>query len=250
MYLQNKYYNIYKSIVNRAKGRTLADGIYFETHHIIPRSLGGSNRKENLVRLTAREHYICHRLLIKITEGAAKRSMIYAAYMMMKGTKRYKPSSRIYEILRNQMREANRERPGPNLGKKLSDEWKNNIKKSFTVERREDISEARKGKATRPKGTFTVSDETRKKMSESRGTHGTRFGTHSEETKQKLKEARAKQIFTEDTYRKRSEAMKGRPKSLEHNLKNSLAQKGKVISEETRAKISATLKTKNAEKLM
>lgn len=39
---------------------------YFEKHHIIPKSLGGSNEQNNLVRLTYREHYIAHWLLTKI----------------------------------------------------------------------------------------------------------------------------------------------------------------------------------------
>ena len=37
-----------------------------EVHHIVPKCLGGSNKKENLVELTAREHFICHRLLCEI----------------------------------------------------------------------------------------------------------------------------------------------------------------------------------------
>lgn len=40
---------------------------YCELHHIIPKSINNSlkNDKTNLVYLTAREHYICHRLLEK-----------------------------------------------------------------------------------------------------------------------------------------------------------------------------------------
>ena len=58
------YSRIYNQIINRAKNRILSG--YKERHHIIPKCLGGSNDKENLVDLTAREHYICHKLLIKI----------------------------------------------------------------------------------------------------------------------------------------------------------------------------------------
>lgn len=39
---------------------------YCEKHHIIPKSEGGSNEPDNLVNLTAREHYIAHLLLDKI----------------------------------------------------------------------------------------------------------------------------------------------------------------------------------------
>lgn len=39
--------------------------IYLETHHILPRSLGGKDTKENLVNLTAREHFLAHLLYEK-----------------------------------------------------------------------------------------------------------------------------------------------------------------------------------------
>jgi hypothetical protein len=48
----------------RATKRKL-DG-YSEVHHIIPRCMGGSNKKENLVRLTSREHFLAHHLLFRI----------------------------------------------------------------------------------------------------------------------------------------------------------------------------------------
>ena len=40
---------------------------YCERHHIIPKSIGGSNSSYNLVNLTAKEHFIAHRLLEKLT---------------------------------------------------------------------------------------------------------------------------------------------------------------------------------------
>lgn len=45
-------------------------GEYFETHHIVPKSLGGTDDKNNLVNLTAREHYIAHLLLVKIAKSS------------------------------------------------------------------------------------------------------------------------------------------------------------------------------------
>jgi phosphoglycolate phosphatase-like HAD superfamily hydrolase len=50
--------------VERARNRVLDS--YTERHHIIPRCIGGTDVKENLVDLTAREHFICHRLLVNI----------------------------------------------------------------------------------------------------------------------------------------------------------------------------------------
>jgi hypothetical protein len=66
-------------IIERAKSRVFLG--YTEKHHIIPKSLGGSNEENNLVNLTAKEHYICHLLLIKMTEGKARTKMRYASYM-------------------------------------------------------------------------------------------------------------------------------------------------------------------------
>jgi hypothetical protein len=44
-------------------------GIYTERHHIIPKCIGGTDEPSNIVRLSAREHYIAHRLLVKFTIG-------------------------------------------------------------------------------------------------------------------------------------------------------------------------------------
>lgn len=60
------YRRIYFSIIERRK-QTPPIG-YSEVHHITPKSLGGSNDHCNLVRLTAKEHYLCHLLLIKMVE--------------------------------------------------------------------------------------------------------------------------------------------------------------------------------------
>lgn len=66
MYLLNKYTKCYYNIIERAKSRELPKEIYTEKHHIIPKSIGGNNSKNNLVKLTAREHFICHWLLTKM----------------------------------------------------------------------------------------------------------------------------------------------------------------------------------------
>lgn len=54
----------YDALVSRARVRQI-DG-YSEKHHIIPRCMGGSNAKSNIVRLTAREHFIAHKLLVRM----------------------------------------------------------------------------------------------------------------------------------------------------------------------------------------
>jgi NUMOD3 motif len=57
------YLRIYNEIINNAKN-TIRN-CYVEKHHIIPRCMGGTDAVGNIVKLTAREHYICHWLLAK-----------------------------------------------------------------------------------------------------------------------------------------------------------------------------------------
>jgi hypothetical protein len=71
--------------LNRRKGAE-----YFESHHIVPRSLGGSNKNDNRVLLTFKEHFICHHLLTKMCEGDSKMKMCYALFNMRRGNKSIK----------------------------------------------------------------------------------------------------------------------------------------------------------------
>jgi ribosomal protein L37AE/L43A len=81
MYLHNKYTTAYYNIVEQAQSRTL--DCYTENHHIIPRSLGGSDDPTNLVALTPREHFLCHWLLTKMVSiGDASRKMKWAFRLM------------------------------------------------------------------------------------------------------------------------------------------------------------------------
>lgn len=179
MYLSNKYTTWYLNIIAFAKSRVKHDG-YMENHHIIPKSLGGSKCKENIVSLTPKEHYICHLLLPKMVKGVDRRKMWYAHFMMMRGTQRYKPCARMYELARQNMIRANKERPGPNLGIKLTEETKQKQSKSTKGVPKGPFSEEHKQKLRKPK-----SEEHKKRISESR--QGKSWGyKHSEVTKLKM----------------------------------------------------------------
>lgn len=105
------YNKIYASIVLRAQAERTErlalkkQGQYFENHHIIPRSLGGKNNKCNMALLTAREHFICHWLLVKIYPvGSSNRGKMLLALWRMQSINechayRY-INSRAYEGLR------------------------------------------------------------------------------------------------------------------------------------------------------
>lgn len=90
------YINRYNNFIESRKNRIIPNETYVEIHHIIPVSLGGLSDKENLIVLTAREHYIAHWILSKAYHG----KMDYAFWMMNLSTndkhKRYK-NSYIYE---------------------------------------------------------------------------------------------------------------------------------------------------------
>lgn len=107
MFKENKYTRWYYAIINHARTRTLDS--YTENHHIVPKCLGGSNKKDNIAKLTPREHFICHRLLTKMTEGEAHNKMVYAAWRMCNQTNRhcmtvdYRINSRLYNDLRERV---------------------------------------------------------------------------------------------------------------------------------------------------
>lgn len=96
------YRKIYNDIIERRK-YDIPNG-YIERHHIIPRSLGGNDDSDNIVRLTAREHFICHYLLIKMqTPDTLEYYKMVNAFMLMKVQSTYQNryiNSRLYETLR------------------------------------------------------------------------------------------------------------------------------------------------------
>lgn len=70
--LHTKYAKWYNQIIQKAQAeeqhniRFKESKIYYERHHIIPKCLNGNNNPENLIFLTAREHFLVHWLLTKI----------------------------------------------------------------------------------------------------------------------------------------------------------------------------------------
>lgn len=175
IFINNKYTNIYFNIIKSAQIRDLLSG-YSEKHHIIPKSLGGSNKKDNLVILTAREHFICHWLLTKMVEGDDLRKMKHAIWrMLVQGRDfqiRYKPNSHTYDSLRKKY---------------------GSLRKGITTpdEVKQKISKANKGRLAgknNPMYGNTHTEEARKKISEkAQGRTPWNLGvTHTDEVKQKM----------------------------------------------------------------
>jgi hypothetical protein len=140
------YEKIYNQIIERAKTRVLEG--YKENHHVIPRCMGGADDKDNLVALTAREHYICHKLLVEIYPSNDK--LIFGLWRMTQtgNASRYVINSKEYEYNRILFSNA--------IKLKLTG------KKVIMTKARLAAIESRRGKPGR-----VLSDEAKKKISES-----------------------------------------------------------------------------------
>lgn len=160
MFLNNKYTKCYYNIINRAKLRDLPKILYTENHHIIPRSLGGDDSKLNLVKLTAKEHFICHLLLTKMLKGNSQYKMIFALGMMLQSTSkhnRYTPSSRFYVMTRKM-----RSKALSAVHKGIPESKESNLKRSIaqkgiskgpmSEEHKRKLSVSKKGKPSQNKG--------------------------------------------------------------------------------------------------
>jgi len=190
----NKYEKWYSAITDKAKNRTL-DG-YTETHHIIPRSLGGLDTSDNLVDLTAREHFICHWLLTKMYTGEARGKMINAMYMMKAESprqKRYesKITGRIYETLR--------------------EEYSRYISKLNTGRIQPPEEKAKQIAAITGRKRAPFSAEWRAKLSASgKGENNSRYGVEvSEETRKKISERAKGRKYRAETVEKRAAKIRG-----------------------------------------
>jgi len=216
------YEKIYNRIIEKAKSdveRRIAhkkQGGYYEGHHIVPKCLGGSNEKENLVLLTAKEHFICHRLLCEIFTNEPK--LKYALWMMCnienRNQTRYTVSSRIYERIKS--------------------------------EHSNFISSSMKGKVPWNKGV-PQTEETKKKISV--GNKGKKM---PREAVERAKQLRKGYIHSEETRKKISEKNTGKTRSEE--FKDNLSKlykgrsphnKGKSHTEDSKKRISETMKSKN-----
>jgi hypothetical protein len=207
MYLQNKYTHVYNNIIERAKSRTISG--YTENHHIIPRSLGGSDNTTNLAALTAREHYICHLLLPKMLEGEGKYKMLCAILRMAHSNQeqRVKIPSRVYErvkiekaFMHSQLYSGEN---NPFYGRKHSEETKQKIREArakqlerdgnMTATARAKLSAAAKGRELSKTHKDKISRATKQawKSDILREAVSERFAgkAKSEEHKQKLREA-------------------------------------------------------------
>lgn len=157
------YANIYNSIIDRALNRDWYSKkkksgknhteCYTETHHIIPKCLGGSNSKDNLAVLTAKEHFIAHYLLTKMYHDDS----IILAFIIMcnrtdgKNSNDYQEQKEKFRAITSERMKIESNKPErKELARKVcidrntNPNFKKQLKESMTEERRKKISERSK----------------------------------------------------------------------------------------------------------
>ena len=179
---------------------------YVEHHHIIPRSEGGNDDKSNIVALTAREHYICHLLLAKIYNDY---KMLSAVVFMQAAKERW-----------------------PSRAFKFNSRLYEAIRKELAVK----VSEHKKGRIPWNKGK-KMSPEACKNMSVAQKKYRQEHPNSISSTFSKYWVGKNR---SEVDRKNKSNAAKGKPKNYQ------VWNKGKYLSEETKLKISNTLKRRNA----
>ncbi len=177
-YTRNYFeYVSYVQTLNRSKNR----GTYYEKHHIIPKCIGGTDNSENLVLLTAREHFLAHFLLCKIYPDNTKLLLAFHKMRSSSTNQQRYYNSRLYTRLKEKLSVIYRER---------------NKTRKVTPETREKLRRSRTG---RP-----LSEETKKKIGASR-----RGKSRSEETKKQIAETLKGRKFDEEHKRKIAKANSG-----------------------------------------
>lgn len=170
-----------------------------QKHHILsPKFMGGTDDECNLITLNYQDHYTAHLILAEcFPKGNINRGKNYGAAKLIVGyvkqhlKKRYGDDISIHwegfwEIAHREVCELNRGENHPMFGDK------------YSPERCLEMSEQRKGKRMGSENTF--------------------FGkTHTEESRRKIKEARANQVFSEETKIKQIAALISNNKSGAEN---------------------------------
>jgi hypothetical protein len=195
--------NRYHKFIDRLRNQVV-DG-YCEKHHILPRSLGGSDDPSNIIRLTVRQHYIAHWMLWKAYGGA-----MAVAFDYMSGIKRYgsRLPSRTVEALKTDVSKRISERPvsaetrrkqsQAKLGKKLTPAHiekvrQTRIGKKMPPEFGKKVSKAKRGRGNGRLGC-KMSEETKQRIGDAqRGALNHMTGRkHSPETREKMRIAHMK----------------------------------------------------------
>lgn len=199
------YQRIYDAIIEKARSenRKKGNGTYYESHHIIPKCLGGSDEDLNRVLLTAKEHFICHKLLYKIypkNKGIGY-SLYCMAYMFNEYHERIKLSSRECEDIKLIFIESLSGEGNGMYKKSVYDLWIEKYGIEEANKRKELCKIIRSKKYTgsgNPNYEKTASDETREKIRKKR------IGYKDSEQTKKTKSISQNKRFKDPNERKKS----------------------------------------------
>lgn len=175
------YQDIYSEIITFRKFN-LPLNTYTEKHHIIPVCLGGTNKKDNLVVVTSREHYLLHHLLMKIYP---ENKGLKNAYIWIKSRLNIEKNSSPYQCIRKE--EYSKEN-WPNYGKYgiSSPRYGKHYKHSEETKLRMSIAKLQMSEETKKK--IGLASKKRWKDESYRQKH---LGKHlSDETKLKMSESK------------------------------------------------------------
>jgi hypothetical protein len=236
IFLANKYRKWYLEMIQNPD-----DSGYTEKHHIIPKSMGGSNKSSNLVKLSARQHFVAHWLLTKITYGSDRYKMLNA-FNIMGARMNFKKkdtyiNSKAYERnkiklteLRSGMIRINNGETGKFiLQEDLESYIKAGWKKGMRAETKRKMSEYKKKNMT---------NEDRNRLGKiMKGRIITE--SHRENLR---KGAKNRPPMKNSTKEKLRIANTGKKKSQEARQKLSEALRGRKRKEKTKSKISQTMK--------
>lgn len=237
---EKEYYNLIENA--KKQNRTKNDGIYYEKHHIIPKSLGGSDTEDNLVLLTAEEHYNAHYYLWMFKPCKQTAYAFYMMNTMISTTQNRIKNAELFKIAREAFNFYNKQprkkqsleqiehRRKLNTGKKRTEETKQKMSNSMKKFYENETEEERKLRIEK------VKNETKKAMWKDDIREKYLNSINNAETKLKHKENIHKYWANAENHKKHSDACKGRKLSEETKKKISNTQKGKKLSDEQKQK--------------
>jgi len=207
------YNKIHNQIIDRAisENRKRGRDCYYEQHHIKPKCMGGTNIKHNLVLLTAREHFIVHKILPIIYPQYRKELHLALHRMAFSKTENmnrdYRIGAREFERIREE------------IGQAISGEFNPFFNKTHSDDTKKELSESAKKRFENPQN------------------HPMFGKSPSQETKEKIRQKNKGRIVPQEQKEKMSKANKGKPKSRQHVINQANAHRGKKRSEETKNKL-------------
>lgn len=231
---ENKYFRIYCSIIEQSKmlyetRKSANEKIgYSEAHHIFPSSFCEDDcerkDKDNICFLSARQHFIVHRLLTKfVSNPSLKNKMFMAIFAMSRKSRSQKRSitlSRTYEKIKRDMAESKKGVSPGNKGIPLSEKHKEALRYERSEETKRKISEAKKDNP--------ISEEIKSHLSKINKGEGNPFYgmKHTEEARAKMSKAKR--------------GKKQSPRTKEHRENISKSLKGRKLSEKEKEKRKST----------